>query len=81
MEDLEIVANPETRDINDNLDHYLGQRTLTHWEKLIQTKDFAERAREDTKAVLEQIHEARKDDKEHLFTFGMGVYGATLVLD
>jgi len=75
---LEIVANPETRDVNDNLDHYLGQRTLTSWEEMIQTKDFPERVREDVKLVITNIHDARKDEKEHLFTMGMQFYSATL---
>ena len=74
-----LEPKPEIRDVNDQLDHYIGERPLAHWESLIQTKDFAERTRVDTEEVLEQIHEARKDDKEHLFTFGMGIHGATLI--
>ena len=75
----EIKAKPETRNADDRLDAYLGIMPLTDWERLIQTSDFAERAREDVQAVLERLHERRRDKKEALFTFGIGLHGATLV--
>jgi hypothetical protein len=78
---LEVKINSKNCDFNDNLDSHLGERPLTHWERLIQTKEFAERVREDIEAVLNEIHNAIKDDKEHLFSFGMDVHGATLVQD
>ncbi|MGB8337795.1 MAG: hypothetical protein WCD07_02725 [Burkholderiales bacterium] len=75
----EIVAKKEIRDADHQLDAYLGERPLADWELLIQTKNFAEQAREDVYKTLERLHEQRKDDKESLFTFGMGVHGASLV--
>lgn len=78
---LELEPKPEIRDVNDQLQQYIGETPLTNWEKLIQTKEFAERVREDIQIVLSQIHDARKDDKEYLFSFGMGIHGATLVQD
>jgi len=66
------------RDVNEQLDTYLGERPLTDWEQLIQTSNFAIRAREDVQAALEVLHEARLDNKESLFTFGFGFHGATL---
>lgn len=75
---LEIKTKPVLRDVNEQLDTYLGERPLTDWEKLIQTSDFAVRAREDVQAALEVLHEARTDNKESLFTFGLGSHGATL---
>ena len=76
---LEIKAKPEIRDADDRLDAYLGIKLLTDWERLIQTSDFAERAREDVQAVLERLHGGRRDKKEALFNFGIGLHGATLV--
>ena len=75
---LEIKTKPVLRDANEQLDAYLGERPLTDWEQLIQTSDFAARAREDVQKALEFLHEARIDDKEGLFTFGLGFHGATL---
>jgi hypothetical protein len=76
---LEIKAKPVLRDADDRLDAYLGERPLTDWERLIRNSDFATRAREDVQAVLERLHERRRDDKEGLFTFGIGMHGAKLV--
>lgn len=76
---MEIKAKPVLRDVNEQLDAYLGERPLTDWERLIQTSDFATRAREDVQAAIELLHEGRKDNKERLFTFGLGSHGATLV--
>ena len=74
---VQIDVKPELRDADARVDAYLGDRPLTDWEKLIQTSDFAMRAREDVRAVLERIHEGRKDKKEGLFTFGIGLHRAT----
>lgn len=76
---LDIKAKPEIRNADHRLDTDLGIPPLTNWERLIQTSEFAERAREDVQAVLERLHERRKDKKEALFTFGIGLHGATLV--
>lgn len=75
----EIKPRPELRDANDKLNAYLGERPLADWERLIQTDAFAKRARADVQAVLEKLHSARRDQKEGLFVFGMGVHGATFV--
>ncbi len=74
----EIKPKPERRDVDDTLDKYLGERPLADWERLIQTNVFAKRARADVEAVLKTVHAARKDPKEGLFMFGLGVHSATL---
>jgi len=73
-----IKPKPELRDINGNLDTYLGERPFAEWERLIQSAKFAKRAREDVEAVLKRIHAARKKPKEGLFALGIGVHRATL---
>lgn len=60
------------RDVNDRLDNYLGERPLAQWERLIQTDEFATRARADVEAVLTEIQVKRPQPKEALFTFGIG---------
>lgn len=77
----EIKAKPEVRVANDGLDSYLGVRPITDWERLIQDQTFAKRAQKDVKAVLTKLHEARKDEKEGLFTFGIGSHSASFVAD
>ena len=74
---VQINAKPELRDADGRIDAYLGERPLTDWEKLIQTSDFATRAREDVHAVLQRVHEGRKDKKESLFSFGVGFHRAS----
>lgn len=72
-----IQTEPQLRDVNAKLDRDLGERPLVDWERLIQTEHFAKRAREDVEAVLKTIHAARKEPKEGLFTFGIGMHSAT----
>src|SRR5205085_10806359 len=55
----------------------LSQRPTTKWEDLIQTADFAKRAREDVEAILTTIHAARPAPKERLFSFGGTTGSAT----
>lgn len=74
-----LKPKPIKRDINDSLDSYLGQRPLTAWEQVIQENSFAKCARDDVEAVLKRLHNARPDPKEALFTFGLGVHGATII--
>lgn len=71
-----IEPEPHTRSINDKLDGYLGEVTLSQWESLIQTKEFAIRVREDVEVVLRQVHNARPEPKEQLFAFGIGEHSA-----
>jgi hypothetical protein len=75
----EIQPKDEMRDVNDRLDSYLGQRPLADWERLVQTDAFAKRVREDTEVVLRKLHNARRQPKEALFAFGVGVHGAHFV--
>jgi len=75
---IEIKPKPELRDLNDKLDAYLGELPLAHWERLVKTADFAQKAREDVQKVLEKLHAARPDPKEGLFTFGIGMHSATI---
>jgi hypothetical protein len=63
----------------DRADARLGQRFLADWEKLIETKEFAERARADVEKILTEIHHARTDEKESLFAFRFGTSSATLI--
>lgn len=74
----EIEAKPITR-TTENYQSAYHEELLTDWEHLVQTEAFAKLAREDARTVLQKLHEARHDEKEHLFTFGTGLYGATLV--
>lgn len=74
----ELKPKSERRDVNEKLDAYLGETPLTDWERLIKTETFAQRAREDVKSALEQIHAARPEPKEGLFTFGLGFHSASL---
>ncbi len=60
-------------------DARLGQRPLANWERLIRTKDFAERARVDVEEVLKTVHAARPKPKESLFSFGIGSGSAVVV--
>lgn len=75
---IEIRPKPELRDLNNTLDDYLGELPLAHWERLVKTVDFAQIARKDVQNVLEKLHAARPDPKEGLFTFGIGIHGATI---
>ncbi|MDP1708334.1 MAG: hypothetical protein Q8L89_04640 [Gammaproteobacteria bacterium] len=75
----EIKQKYEKRDVNDQLDSYLGQRPLADWEQLIKTDAFAKRVREDVEAVLEKLHKARPAPKEGLFCFGIGTHRAQLI--
>ena len=70
---LERVLNTE------NYHEAYHEELLTNWEKLVKTDAFAKRAHEDVRAVLQKIHDARRDNKEFLFNFGMGSSGATLI--
>jgi hypothetical protein len=74
----EIEAKPIMRTTENYLSAYY-ERLLTDWEDLVQTDTFAKRAREDVGDVLRRLHDARRDKKEPLFTFGTELYGATLV--
>ena len=74
----EIKAPPVMRN-TENYHTAFREELLTNWEKLVQTDAFAKRAREDVETVLRKLHEARRDKKENLFTFGPGLYGANLV--
>lgn len=75
---LEIKPKLELRDINDKLDAYLGELPLAHWEHLVKSPAFAQKARVDVQEVLEKLHTARPDPKEALFTFGIGIHSATI---
>lgn len=74
----ELNSKPLSR-TTENYQTAYREELLADWERLVQTSDFAIRAREDIRAVIEHLHAARQDEKEELFTFGVGLYGATLV--
>lgn len=76
---MPLARPPVHRDVNDRLDDYLGERPLAQWERLIQTDEFATRARSDVEEVLKAIQAKRPEPKEALFTFGIGSSGATAV--
>jgi hypothetical protein len=75
---IEIKPKPELCDLNEKLDADLGELPLTHWERLVKTADFAQKARADVQKVLEILHEARPNPKEGLFTLGIGTHSATI---
>jgi hypothetical protein len=73
-----LISKSYLRDINDSLDHHLGERLLLDWEKQIKTDEFAKRARADVEEVLKKLHVARTDPKkEPLFGYGLGSHGAS----
>ncbi len=77
---VELKSKPTILNADDQLDGRLGDRLRTNWENLIQTKDFAERARVDVEAVLVSLHEARQDGKKgHLFASGTGHHFARAI--
>lgn len=74
----DIKPKLELRDANERLDVYLGESPLADWQRLIQTKSFAQRARDDLHLVLNKLHVARREPKERLFSFGLGVHRAMM---
>lgn len=77
---IQLESKPLIRRV-DSYQHALGEQLLSDWEKLIQDDAFARAARKDVEEVIRAIHDKRPDPKEHVFTFGLGQHGATLVLD
>lgn len=75
---LQLEAKPLMRTV-ENYQAAYGERLLADWEKLIVDDSFAVRARVDVEEVIRAIHDKCPDPKEHLFTFGSGLSGATLV--
>jgi hypothetical protein len=63
-----LTPDDSHRDIDDTIDKFLGDMPRTSWELLIKDAAFAERAREDTNAILEKLQHARPEPKEPLFT-------------
>ena len=74
-----LKPDPILRDVNENLDSYLGQRPLTFWEQQIKDNEFAKLAREDVQTVLQKLNDARPEPKEHLFMLGSSFHSASLV--
>lgn len=72
-----ITASPKRMD-PDKVDDHFGQRLLTEWEHLVKDSKFAEHAREDVKAIVHAIHDARPEPKDYPFTMGLGIGSATL---
>jgi hypothetical protein len=77
----EIVRPKPVKCDVDDVDEYLGRRPLADWEQLIQTKAFAELARDDLEEAFMKIHAARPEPKEALFAFGIGLGSASVVGD
>lgn len=73
-----LKAEPTHVDVDKVDEHFRQQRLLTHWERLIESTDFAKRAREDCEIVLKLVHDARPKPKELLFAFG-GSEGSAIV--
>jgi hypothetical protein len=63
-----LTPDDSHRDIDDTIDKFQGDMPRTSWELLIKDAAFAERAREDTNAILEKLQHARPEPKEPLFT-------------
>lgn len=72
-----LKTKPELRDIDGDLDDYLGERPLLEWERLIQTREFAHRARKDVEIILHKLHETLPEPKPRLFASGNGSATAT----
>lgn len=72
-----LTPDDSHRDIDDTIDKFQGDMPRTSWELLIKDAAFAERAREDTNAILEKLQRARPDPKEPLFTPQHSEGGAT----
>jgi|SRR5438105_376654 len=74
----EIKYKPVTVDLTKYEKEYRAP-LLTDWEQLIQSEEFALRAREDVEEVMRIVQSGRKDSTDNLFTTGTGSYGATLI--
>ena len=74
----EVKYKPVTLDLAKYEKEYRAP-LLADWEQLIQSEEFALRAREDVEEVMRIVQSGRKDSTDNLFTTGMGSYGATLV--
>src|SRR5262249_7412494 len=73
-----IVPVPEIVDV-DELEAHRAHRLLSHWERLIENSDFANRVREDVVIVLNLVQAARPEPKEALFKFGGRTWSAQKV--
>jgi hypothetical protein len=72
------TINPEPKKVDiDELEAHRAERLLSNWEQLIETSDFAKRARTDVEVVLKLIQAARPEPKEALFRFGGRTWSAT----
>ncbi len=68
---------PQSKSIAvDELEAHRTERLLSDWERLIETCDFAKRAREDVETVLKLLQAARPEPKEALFRFGGRTWSA-----
>jgi len=76
-----LKPNPlmKTKEEYEESQESFNETLFSKWEDLIQNEKFACLVREDVKTVLEKLHEARKDDKEALFTFGMSITDITYI--
>jgi hypothetical protein len=72
-----ITPKPESVYL-DELDAHRAQQLLSGWEQLIETSDFAEKARIDVEVLLKLIQAARPEPKEGLFRFGGRSWSATV---
>jgi hypothetical protein len=57
----------------DALDLHFSRPLRKQWERSIQNADFANRAREDAKAIMTLLHNASPEPKEGLLSFGAGM--------
>jgi hypothetical protein len=62
----DLIRIPAER-VDDQLNDFLRP----HWEQLIRTGDFAKKARQDVRAILEPLHAAVQGPKEQLFASGL----------
>lgn len=73
------TITPEVKSVDiDELEAHRAQHLLSGWELLIESCDFAKRAREDVEVVLKLIQAARPEPKEALFRFGGRTWSATV---
>lgn len=75
----EILDEEMERNINDNLDQFIGKIVASDWEILIHDKDFAQMSRDDVEGVLRILHNSRKNKEEILFGSGISTACAKIV--
>lgn len=75
----EILYEEMERNINDNLDQFVGKPIVSDWERLIHDRRFAQMSRVDVEGALRVLHNSRKNNEEILFGSGISTSSAKIV--